>query len=92
MASSIALQAYFEGRRITKEDLDNCLDYWRENLSEQTDPVGRKRDACCEPCPLPMPSGTHVYRLCCHFKRSIPYGEDSPQNTTEVKKVSVFVS
>lgn len=45
-AAGIALQAYFENRKISKEDLDKCVQYWRDNISEETDPVGRKREVC----------------------------------------------
>jgi len=45
-AAGIALQAYFEGRKISKEDMDKCLEYYREHISEKTDPEGRKRDVC----------------------------------------------
>ena len=45
-AAGIALQAYFEGRTISKDDMDKCLTYWRENISERGDPIGRKRDVC----------------------------------------------
>lgn len=45
-AAGIALQAYFEGRAITRDDMDMCVKYWKENISEMEDPVGRKRDVC----------------------------------------------
>lgn len=45
-AAGIALQAYFEGRVITKEDMDKCIKYWKENVSEMEDPDGRKRGVC----------------------------------------------
>lgn len=45
-AAGIALQAYFEGRVITKDDMDKCLAYWKENVSEMHDPEGKKRDVC----------------------------------------------
>ena len=47
-ACSIALQCYFEGRTVTKEDMDKCIAFWRENIAEYTDPVNRKRAVCCE--------------------------------------------
>lgn len=46
IAAGIALQAYFEGREINKDDMDKCVQYWRDNVSEYGDPVGRKRDVC----------------------------------------------
>ena len=45
-AAGIALQAYFEGRKISREEMNMCLEYYHENISERTDPVGRKRDVC----------------------------------------------
>ena len=45
-AAGIALQAYFEGRKISREDMQKCVEYWRENVSEYSDPIGRKRDVC----------------------------------------------
>ena len=45
-AAGIALQAYFEGRVISKDDMDKCLAYWKENVSEMHDPEGKKRDVC----------------------------------------------
>ena len=89
-ASNIALQAYFEGRPITKEDMDACVEYWRRNISEQTDPIGRKREVCCEPFCVPIPSGSRMYRYT-HFKRTIPYAdEEDPRNTAEVRMVRHF--
>ena len=46
VAAGLALQAYFEGRAITKDDMDKCIEYWKENVSEMSDPVGRKREVC----------------------------------------------
>jgi hypothetical protein len=46
IAASIALQAYFEGRKIDRNDMGKCVQYWRDNISEYSDPVGRKRDVC----------------------------------------------
>lgn len=86
-ASSIALQAYFEGREITKEDVDRCIDYWRNNISERVDPVGRKRSVMCEPFYLPFPTVELPYRFCCHFKRSVPYGDEDERNTKEIRAV-----
>jgi len=45
-AAGIALQAYFEGRKITREEMNKCLDHYHDNISERTDPEGRKRDVC----------------------------------------------
>jgi hypothetical protein len=86
-ASNIALQAYFEGRTITEEDMIKCIEYWRNNISEEADPVGRKRDVCCEPCYLPWPTMSFSYQHCCHFKRNVPYGDEDLRNTKEVRAV-----
>lgn len=83
-ASSIALQAYFEGRAITKEDMDECTEYWRQNISEQRNPEERKRSVMCEPCCIPCPTAQSLYN-CCHFKRNIPYGDDDKRNTMELR-------
>ena len=34
MASSVALQAYFENRKIDAYDVDECVRYWRDHISE----------------------------------------------------------
>lgn len=86
-ASSIALQAYFEGRKITKEDMDKCVAYWRENISEENDPEGRKRDVCCEPYYVPFPTCEWLYERC-HSKREVPYGDDDERNTPRLREAS----
>lgn len=86
-ASSIALQAYFEGRKITKEDMDKCVAYWRENISEENDPEGRKRDVCCEPYYVPFPTCEWLYEHC-HSKREVPYGDDDERNTPRLREAS----
>jgi hypothetical protein len=83
-AASIALQAYFEGRTITPEDMVMCIEYWRKNVSERVDPTGKKRSVCCEPYYVPSPGCTRCYK-CLHPKRSIPYGED--KTTDQVREV-----
>jgi len=85
-ASNIALQAYFEGRPITPEDMEMCLDYWRSSLSERTYPEGLKRDVCCEPYFVPTPTCTRCYEIT-HPERTVPYAEDDEQNTQEVRDV-----
>ena len=45
-AAGIALQAYFEGRVFSKDDMDKCIEYWKDNISEMSDPIGRKRSVC----------------------------------------------
>lgn len=75
-ACSIALQAYFEGRVITKEDMDKCVEYWRQNISEESAPIERKRDVCCEPFYCPICSCQFCHEKICHLKRNIPYGAD----------------
>ena len=86
MASSLALHAYFEGRVMTRQDMEKCLEYWRDHISECDDPVGRKRDVCCEPFCVPFPSGVHCYRNICQLRRTPPYATESNQ-TEELEKV-----
>jgi len=83
-ACSIALQAYFEGRQITKEDMDKCLDFWRKHISEKSDPINHKRSVCCEPYYVPCYDCSGFYR-CCHMERKLPYKGDDV--TDEVIKV-----
>lgn len=85
-AASIALQAYFEGRSITKEDMDKCVEYWRKNISERGNPIERRREVCCEPCEVPIPTCAGMY-YCCHFVRKVPYAEDDDRNTEELRAV-----
>ncbi|GAX15728.1 hypothetical protein FisN_3Hh203 [Fistulifera solaris] len=83
-ASSIALQAFFEGRNLSKEDMDKCIAYWRDNISEQTDPSRRKRPVCCEPLCAPCCTLSCIQRLT-HPKRNIPYkGDDVTDELEEV--------
>jgi hypothetical protein len=81
---SIALQAYFEGRAITKEDMDKCINFWRENIAEESDPIRRKRQVCCEPYYVPCPEGTTCHAMC-HPKRDIPYPDEHV--TPEIREV-----
>jgi len=53
------------------------------------DPVGRKRDVCCEPFYVPCFTCKKCYR-CTHPKREVPYDDDDPRNTKETKEVGVF--
>jgi hypothetical protein len=85
-ASSLALQAYFEGRHMTRHDMEVCLRYWRENVSECADPVGRRREVCCGPLGVPCPSGVRCYRNVCQMKRPSPYASEANQ-TEELHKV-----
>lgn len=83
-ASSIALQAYYEGRSITPDDMIKCVQFFNDHISERTDPIGRKRSVCCEPYYVP-----HMDCHCCyaatHLKRTIPYsGEDVTDEIREV--------
>jgi len=84
-ACSIALQAYFEGRAMTREDMDSCIKFWRDNVSEEGDPIGRKRPVMCEPLYVPCPDCYTCYQ-CVHPRRDIPYGED--EMTDRLKEVS----
>lgn len=86
-AASVALQAYFEDRKFSEEDMNKCLEYWRNNLSERGDPVGRKRAVCCEPVECPMPNGSRLYQ-CTHIVRNVPYPPDDPRSTKELQAVS----
>lgn len=88
VASSIALQAYFEGRPMNPADMEKCLEYWRNNISEMGDPEGRKRDVCCEPYAIPCFSCTKCYK-CTHPQRDIPYGDDDERNTVELQEASL---
>jgi hypothetical protein len=83
-AASIALQAYFESRSITPSQLVQCLEYWRDNVSERIDPVRRKHPVCCEPFCIPTPNCGLCYRLT-HPRRKIPYGAETA--TTETVEV-----
>ena len=83
-ASSIALQAYFEGRTITKQDMDKCIEYFRQDISEQRNPERLKRRVMCEPYRIPCPTATVCYK-CCHLKRNMPYKDDDERNTRELR-------
>jgi 7-keto-8-aminopelargonate synthetase-like enzyme len=54
MAASVALQAYYEGRPITREGMDKCIEYWRKEISELHDPEGKARSICCEHYQVPL--------------------------------------
>jgi hypothetical protein len=84
-ACSIALQAYFEGRQLDPGDMVECIKFWRENLSEEYDPVGRKRPVCCEPYLTPCCTCRLCYD-CTHRPRKIPYHDDDV--TPQMKQVS----
>lgn len=71
-AASIALQAYFEGRLITPTDMQSCIEFWKENISERADPIGRKRSVCCEPYVVPTPTCLCCYKFT-HQPRTNPY-------------------
>jgi hypothetical protein len=74
--------------------MDNCVEYYRENIAEITDPEGRKRDVCCEPVCVPcIPNWNILYEYCCHMERNVPYADDEPRNTTETREVrKLFVA
>lgn len=83
-AASIALQAYFEGRTITPQDLQQCLEYWTNNIALRTNPEGRKRSICCEPFFVPIPKCQCCYNFT-HPIRQIPYkGEEVTDAVKEV--------
>ena len=83
-AASIALQAYFEGRHISRDDVDRCIQYWKDNIALRTNPLGRKRSVCCEPFIVPLPMGSKCYQFS-HPEREIPYGDDKV--TEELKEI-----
>jgi hypothetical protein len=80
-ACSIALQAYFEGRAIIKEDMDLCIKFWRENILEEMDLIRSKRQVCLEPYYVPCPECSSCHALC-HPSKSIPYEEDLERHST----------
>ena len=83
-AASIALQAYFEGRTITRVDVDQCIEYWKQNIALRTNPVGRKRPVCCEPFIVPLPMCLRCYK-CTHPHREIPFkGDDVTEELKEI--------
>mmetsp|Transcript_27282 Transcript_27282/g.57151 ORF Transcript_27282/g.57151 Transcript_27282/m.57151 type:complete len:488 (-) Transcript_27282:84-1547(-) len=80
-ACSIALQAYFEGRGISPEDMEKCLEFWRENVSEIENPHLR-REACCEPAKVPCCQMEGCYR-CYHSPRKIPFADSEVSDRTK---------
>lgn len=83
-AANIILQAYFEGRNITPQDVERCLAYWEEHISEAGG--GPKRDVCCEPyCKLPCLDCTLFHKHLCHPRRKVPYKDENV--TEELKEV-----
>eukprot|EP00546_Thalassionema_frauenfeldii_P019227 CAMPEP_0178900082 /NCGR_PEP_ID=MMETSP0786-20121207/3272_1 /TAXON_ID=186022 /ORGANISM="Thalassionema frauenfeldii, Strain CCMP 1798" /LENGTH=280 /DNA_ID=CAMNT_0020571039 /DNA_START=693 /DNA_END=1536 /DNA_ORIENTATION=+ len=75
-AASICLQSYFEGRALTRDDVDKCILFWSNNISEAM--AGTTRDVCCEPhFKLPFFSGFLCYKWCCHPRRNVPYRKDN---------------
>jgi len=87
IAAGLALQAYFEGRFITKEEFNRCLNFWRENVSEMTDPVGRKRDICCEPCSIPCCDCQECYANYTHPLRTAPSQQGDIRISPEMLEV-----
>ena len=85
-ASSLALQAYFEGREIGRENIEKCLEYWRANISEMGDPTKNKRQVMCEPFAIPFPSCACLYRRMCQMKRVIPFAGDDAKSE-ELKEI-----
>jgi len=82
-ASGVALQAYFEGRVLTKDDMEKCIHYWKEHVSEMEDPIGKKRDVCCEPFCIPCCTCTWCYEYFANRPRNNPFDEDDPECTAE---------
>ena len=85
-AANLCLQAYFEGRDISADDVQRCLEYWEHHISEEGG--GPKRDVCCEPhCQFPCASDcSFYYRNVCHPRRMVPY-EDEEDVSDELKEV-----
>lgn len=86
-ASNIALQAYFEGRKITRLDMDKCLAYWREHISEYHNPVDRKRPVMCEPFYIPCIPSSCVYRSLCQCRRQLPNRYTNATDTQQIQEV-----
>ncbi|CAB9527964.1 expressed unknown protein [Seminavis robusta] len=74
-ASNLALQAYYEGRHITPTQMEQCLDYWRNHISEMGDPIHRQRPVLCEESGCSMrsciPTGK-IYQRICQCERRVP--------------------
>jgi len=79
-AANIALQAYYEGRAMTKDDMDRCLEYWRTELSELYDPKGKARPVCCKGYDMPLCRCLLCYEYVFHQKREIPFKDDEVTN------------
>jgi hypothetical protein len=89
-AASIALQAYFEGRTITKDDMDKCILYWRENIRET--PVDRVRPVCCGQYQVPCcMQGQLCYKKFTHMKRAIPRSATMTERLEEVRHIICFI-
>lgn len=74
-AASIALQSYFEGRKISKDDMNSCIEYWKENISEKDNKNKLKRQVCCQGyCCFPIYDMQCCHEHVCHFKRNAPKG------------------
>ena len=68
--------------------MDSCIEYWKANISEMSDPVARKRDVCCEPsCNVPICTCTWCYENVTNFVRDNPFDEDDPECTEEWMEV-----
>ena len=85
-ASNLALQAYYEGRRITRTDLEAALEYWRQHVSEEYSPVERKRPTVCEDtCGIPCCcTGALCYSRVYQCRRTIP---PTLEHTREIQNV-----
>ena len=57
--------------------MDRCIEYWKVNISEMSDPVARKRAVCCEPsCSIPLCTGSWCYENVTNVVRENPFGVD----------------
>ena len=67
--------------------MDRCIEYWKVNISEMSDPVARKRAVCCEPCSVPICTGSWCYENVTNVVRENPFGFDYPECTEEWMEV-----
>jgi hypothetical protein len=82
--ASIALQAYFEGRVIGPIEVQKCIDFWRQSISERWNPTTRKSPVCCEPIIVPTPKCFYCYNLT-HPSRKNPYPDG--HTTSDLKDI-----
>jgi hypothetical protein len=64
--------------------MQQCIEFWKENLSERWNPIERKRQVCCEPLIVPTPKCISCYKFT-HPRRENPYNDD--ETTRDLKLV-----